>query len=71
MQRARPSDHQLSKLTGQDVGFMPPLLRLGACLMLLLHGFVTKQACLVLWLSKPALFSNHKLTGVSHIFFYL
>ena len=23
---------------------------------LLLHGFVVKQACLVLWLSKPALF---------------
>ena len=72
MQRACPSDHQLSKLTGQDVGLMPPLLYcLGACLMLLLHGFVTKQACLVLWLSKPAFFSNHKLTGVSHIFFYL
>ena len=33
--------------------------------MLLLHGFVAKQACLVLWLSKPFL-SNHSFTGVSH-----
>ena len=31
---------------------------LGACLMLLPHGFVAKQACLVLPLSKPLL-SNH------------
>ena len=35
--------------------------------MLPLRGFVAKQACLVLWLSKPFL-SNHYLTGVSHIF---
>ena len=32
---------------------------LGACLMLLLHGFVAKQFCLVLWLSKPALLIDH------------
>ena len=33
---------------------MPPLFYcFGACLMLLLHGFVAKQTCLVLWLSKP------------------
>ena len=32
---------------------------LGACLMLLLHGFVAKQVCLVLWLSKPALLIDH------------
>ena len=25
----------------------------------LLHGFVAKQACLVLWFSKPAFLSNH------------
>ena len=30
------------------------LIVLGACLLRLSHGFVTKQACLVLWLSKPA-----------------
>ena len=28
-------------------------------LVLLLHGFAAKQACLVLWLSKPAFSSNH------------
>ena len=39
--------------------------------MLLLHGFVAKQSCLVLWLSKPALLSNLYSTGVSHIFSYL
>ena len=39
--------------------------------MLLLHGFVAKQSCLVLWLSKPALLSNHYATGVSHIYSYL
>ena len=44
----------------------------GAGLMLLSRGFFfAKQACLVLWLSKLALLSNHYLTGVSHIFFYL
>ena len=37
---------------------------LGACLVLLLYGFVAKQACLVLWLSKPALLNNHYLIGV-------
>ena len=31
----------------------------GACHMLLLRGFVAKQACLVLWLSKPAFLSKH------------
>ena len=48
---------------------MPPLFYcLGACLVLLLYGFVANQACLVLWLSKPALLNNHYLTGVFHIF---
>ena len=32
---------------------------LGACLGLLFHGFVDKQARLVLCLSKPAFSSNH------------
>ena len=32
---------------------------LGACLMLLLPGFVAKHSSLVLWLSKPGFFSNH------------
>ena len=39
---------------------MPPLFYcLGACLMLLLHGFVAKQACLALWLRKLAFLSDH------------
>ena len=47
---------------------MPPLFNcLQACLMLLLRGFVAKQARFVLWLSKPFL-SNHSFIGVSHIF---
>ena len=51
---------------------MPPLFHcLGACLVLLLPSFLVKQACLVLWLSKPALLSNHYLTGASYIFFYV
>jgi len=55
VQRACPRDHKLTELTGQDVGLMPPLFYyLGTCLMFLSHGFVAKQACLVLWLSKPA-----------------
>ena len=59
VQRACPRNHELTELTGQDVGLMPPLFYcLGAHLMLLLHGFVAKQACSVLWLSKPFL-SNH------------
>ena len=35
------------------------LYYLGACLMLLLHGFFAKQAHLVLWVSKPAFSSDH------------
>ena len=47
-------------LTGHNVGLRPPLFDcLGAGLMVLLHGFVAKQAWLVLWLSKPAFLSNH------------
>ena len=42
---------------------------LGARLMLLLHGFVAKQACLALWLNKPAFLSDH--TEVSHTFFFI
>ena len=38
---------QLTELTGQDVGLMPPVFYcLGACLVLLTHGFVAKQAWL-------------------------
>ena len=44
----------LAELTGQDVGLMPPLFYcLGTCLWHLFHSFVAKEACLVLWLSKP------------------
>ena len=53
-------DHELTELTGRYVGLMPPLFYgLGECLMLLLQVFVAKPACLVLWLSKPVLLSNH------------
>ena len=42
------------------MGLMSPLICcLGACIMHLLYGFVAKQACLVLWLSKSAFLSNH------------
>ena len=37
--------------------------------MLLLHGFVAKQAWLALLLGKTAFLSNPSLTGVSHTFF--
>ena len=41
---ACPRNHELTELTGQDVGLMPPLFYfLGACLMLLLHGFVASK----------------------------
>ena len=34
---------------------MPSLFYcLETCLLFLSHGFVAKQVCLVLWLSKPA-----------------
>ena len=46
-----------------SLGRMPslPLLFnwLGACPVILLHDFFAKQACLVLWLSKPDFSSNH------------
>ena len=32
--------------------------------MLLAHGFLAQLACLVLWFSKPAFLSDHKLSGV-------
>ena len=54
VQRAYLRDHELTELAGQDVGLMPLLFYcFGVRLVLLLHGFVVKQACLVLWLSKP------------------
>ena len=60
VQRACLRRHKLTELTEQDVGLMPPLFYcLGACLMLRLHGFLAKQTCLVLWLSKPAFLSDH------------
>ena len=43
LQRAYPRDHELTELTGQDVSLTLPLLFcFGACLVLLLHGFVVK-----------------------------
>ena len=36
--------------------------------MLMFHGFIATQACLVFWLSKPSLLSHHWLTGVSYVF---
>ena len=60
MQRARPRDYELAELTGQDMGLLPPLLYcLGARLLLLLHGFVAKQASLVLCPSKRAFLKDH------------
>ena len=60
VQRAYPRDHELTELPGQDMGLMPPLFYcLGVRLVLLLHGFVVRQACLVLWLSKPDFSNNH------------
>ena len=38
---------------------IPLFYCLGAFLRLLLHGFVAKQACLALWLNKPAFLSDH------------
>ena len=55
VQRACSRHHSLIELTGQGVGLMPSLSYcLGACPVLLLPGFVAKQACLFLWISKPA-----------------
>jgi len=52
-------EHGLSELPGQDVGLRPPLFYcLGASLMILLCVFAAEQACLVLWLSKPAFLSD-------------
>ena len=51
-------------------GLMPPLFHcLGAGLRLLFQGFVAKQTCLVLWLSKPTFLSNRYLTGLPYIFY--
>ena len=45
---------------------MPPLSYcLGACPVLLWPGFVAKQACLFLWISKPAFSNHYELTGIS------
>ena len=44
---------------------MPPLFYcFGACLVLLLCGFIAKKACLVVWLGKLAFLSYHELTRV-------
>ena len=52
-----PRNHPLGELVGQGVGLMLPLFYcFRVCLMLLLHGFVAKQACLVLWLNKSTFF---------------
>ena len=60
----------ISWATEWDEGFMPLLFHcFEACLVLLLCGFVAKQACLVLWLNKFFFFwVIIKLIGVSHIF---
>ena len=67
MQRACPRDHKFTELTVQDVHLIPPFALLfgGMSHSILLHGFVVKQACLVLWLSNPL-----NLQG-SPVFFYL
>ena len=53
-------NHYLTEFTGQDVCSIPPLFScLGTCLRLLVPGFVAKQACLVLWLSKPTFVNNY------------
>ena len=45
VQRAHPRDRYLTELAGQDVGLTSPLFYcLRACLILLSHGFVAKQA---------------------------
>ena len=49
----------LSLLGRMWVSFHHCFVVLVVCLMLLLHGFVAKQACLVLLLSKPAFLSDH------------
>ena len=61
----------LPELTGQDVGLIPPLFYcLGSCLVFLLHSFNAKQACLILWLSKPAFLSDHEfIRDLQHFFF--
>ena len=65
---AGPGSRWLTELTGQAVGLISPLFDclivllfdcFGACLLLLLHSFVAKQACLVLWLSQPAFLTDH------------
>lgn len=46
----------LSEFTGQDVGLMPRLFYcLGACLMLLLHAFVSKASLLDFVIKKTLL----------------
>ena len=68
-QRAGTRKHYLAELSGQDVGLRSLLLYcLGACLMLLSHGFFAKRACLVLWLSKPAFLSNLTYRGLPYSF---
>ena len=60
----------ISWATEQGEGFVPPLSHcFEACLVLLLCGFVAKQACLVLWLNKSGfVWVIIELTGVSPIF---
>ena len=61
----------LTELAGQDVGLIPSLFCcLRSCLMFLLHSFNAKQPCLTLWLSKPALLSDHEfIRDLQHFFF--
>ena len=55
---ACPWNHY-TNLTDRMCGLPQLFYYFGACLMLLLHGFVAKQACLALLLSKPAFLNDH------------
>ena len=62
-QRTCFEGYYLIELTGQDVGLLAPFffVCLGACLLLLLHGFVAKQVSLFLSLSKQPDFDAKQL----------
>ena len=61
-----PEEHVLGinviELSGQDgVSFYHCFIGLGACLMLLLHGFIAEKACLLSWLNIAAFLSERPL----------
>ena len=51
----------LSSVGRMWVSFYHCFIGLGACLKLLLYGFIAEQACLLLWLSKAAFLSERPL----------